>query len=103
MGASFLLSTTRTLKTTKLKTVLTTYSTSNFSDSASDSERSVKTIPSDEELLKDRSAIFATDFSSDSNFSDNYNSDSDFVDNVVDQLSGFKLNPTAQVFQPRFS
>jgi len=90
------------------KTVLTTYSTSNFSDSASDSERSVKTIPSDEELLKDRSAIFATDFSSDSNFSDNYNSDSDFADNiglnnVVDQLSGFKLNPTAQVFQPRFS
>lgn len=91
------------------KTVSTTYSTSNFSDSASDSERSVKTIPSDEELLKDRSAIFATDFSSDSNFSDNYNSDSDFgtdntgLNNVVDQLSGFKLNPTAQVFQPRFS
>jgi hypothetical protein len=91
------------------KTVSTTYFTSNFSDSASDSERSIKTIPSDEELLKDRSAIFATDFSSDSNFSDNYNSDSDIgtdntgLNNVVDQLSGFKLNPTAQVFQPRFS
>jgi len=89
------------LKTTK------TFTTSNFSDSASDSE--VKTIPSDEELLKDRSAIFATDFSSDSNFSDNYNSDSDFCgDNTgsdinAEQISGYKLNPTAQVFQPRFS
>jgi hypothetical protein len=81
---------------------------SNFSDSASDSE--IRTIPlSDEELLKDRSAIFATDFSSDSNFSDNYNSDSDFgndntaSNNYEEQISGFKLNPTAQVFQPRFS
>jgi len=68
-----------------------------FSDSASDSE--TKPILSDEELLKDRSAIFATDFSSDSNFSDSYISDTDLCS---DSISGFKLNPTAQVFQPLF-
>lgn len=66
-----------------------------FSDSASDCE--TKPVLSDEELLKDRSAIFATDFSSDSIFSDNYISDTDLC---FDSISGFKLNPTAQVFQP---
>jgi len=69
------------------------------SDSDSDSRnfRSSSPIPSDEELLKNRSAIFATDFSSDSCcFSDNENSENS------SSLSNFKLNPTAQVFQPRF-
>jgi len=68
----------------------------NSSDSASDSE--TKPILSDEELLKDRSAIFATDFSSDSNFSDSYISDTDLLSDSI----SFKLNPTAQVFQPMF-
>lgn len=90
-----------------IETSSNNYSPSNSSDTASDSE--VRIILSDEELLKDRSAIFATDFSSDSNFSDNYNSDSDFGNdntnsyNYEEQISGFQLNPTAQVFQPRFS
>jgi len=71
------------------------------SDSDSDSKnfRSSSPIPSDEELLKNRSAIFATDFSSDSCFSsDNENNDS----KKSSSLPNFKLNPTAQVFQPRF-
>jgi len=70
-----------------------------ISDSDSDSRnfRSSSPIPSDEELLKNRSAIFATDFSSDSCcYSDNENSEKS------SSLSNFKLNPTAQVFQPRF-
>merc|ERR1712066_83809 len=72
---------------------------STISDSDSDSKnfRSSSPIPSDEELLKNRSAIFATDFSSDSCcFSDNENSEKS------SSLPNFKLNPTAQVFQPRF-
>jgi hypothetical protein len=76
----------------------------NFTDSASLENTKIK---SDEELLKDRSAIFATDFSSDSNFSDNYVSDNDLdstdAASTTTGLSGFKLNPTAQVFQPRFT
>jgi len=72
-----------------------------ISDSDSDSKnfRSNSPIPSDEELLKNRSAIFATDFSSDSCcFSDNES----YETKKSSSLSNFKLNPTAQVFQPRF-
>jgi len=74
------------------------------SDSDSDSKnfRSSSPIPSDEELLKNRSAIFATDFSSDSccfSSSDNENSD---TKKKSSSLPNFKLDPTAQVFQPRF-
>lgn len=70
------------------------------SDSDSDSKnfRSSSPIPSDEELLKNRSAIFATDFSSDSCFSDNENIDT----KKSSSLPNFKLNPTAQVFLPSF-
>merc|ERR1712066_495686 len=76
------------------------YEKPSISDSDSDSKNfrnSSSPIPSDEELLKNRSAIFATDFSSDSCcFSDNENSEKS------SSLPNFKLNPTAQVFQPRF-
>jgi len=81
------------------KTPLTYEKPAIVSDSDSDSRnfRSSSPIPSDEELLKNRSAIFATDFSSDSCcFSDNENNEKS------SSLSNFKLNPTAQVFQPRF-
>ena len=74
-----------------------------ISDSDSDSRnfRSNSPIPSDEELLKNRSAIFATDFSSDSCcFSDNESNET--KKSSSSSLSNFKLNPTAQVFQPRF-
>jgi hypothetical protein len=76
-----------------------------ISDSDSDSKNfrndSSSPIPSDEELLKNRSAIFATDFSSDSCcFSDNENNNT--KKSSSSSLQNFKLNPTAQVFQPRF-
>lgn len=75
----------------------------NFSDSVDLSFQKMKissgSIPSDEVLLKNRSAIFATDFSSDSNFSSC--SDNENVEhNAQTQTSGFKLNPTAQAFLP---
>merc|ERR1712066_898114 len=85
------------------KTPLTYEKPAIVSDSDSDSKnfRSSSPIPSDEELLKNRSAIFATDFSSDSCcFSDNESNETKKSSNS--SLSNFKLNPTAQVFQPRF-
>jgi len=76
-----------------------------ISDSDSDSKnfRSSSPIPSDEELLKNRSAIFATDFSSDSCcYSDNENNKINDTKKSSSSSTNFKLNPTAQVFQPRF-
>jgi len=77
-------------------------SVSSDSDSDSKNFRSSSPIPSDEELLKNRSAIFATDFSSDSCCFSSDNENSDSKKEKSSSLPNFKLNPTAQVFLPRF-
>jgi len=63
-------------------------------------QRSCTPPMSDEELLKDRSAIFAFDFSSESDSERESRKTKDSKTSV--SLTGFKFNPNVAAFQPAF-